>query len=242
MSSLPRIRAVALWLVAAVVLCSAARAEVINIEVTRFAGSLEIVNTFFLRADDPQAHFSLATLGVEEIAYPSTNPTGYWWDLEIKVTRATAQVGQDVMIAIDKDVINQTPDLWTDFHMTLGRGIGDGFAESDEFDFLYFKNDPPPVEKTGSFHNPPMTDEPVAPDNLWWFWDPPANPGQPPGALSVFWMGINVPDSLFGDDPTGDRTMATFTLRQHATIPEPSSLVLAGLGAGALFLLQRRRI
>lgn len=234
-----RLAALLLGVAAAV---SISRAEVTNIEIIDTAGNLEIANSFFLRADDPAAHFSLATLGVQELAFPSTNPGGYWWDLVIKVTRSTSQVGQDVMMAIDKDVRNQTPDLWTDFHMTLGQGAGAGFVESDEFDFLFFKDQPPPIEETGAFHNPPMMDDPSAADNLWWFWDPAnGNPGQPPGTVSDFWLGINVPDSLF-DSPTGDRTMAIFTLRQHATIPEPSSIALLALGGvGAVLTLARRR-
>ena len=135
-------------------------------------------------------HFNIATLDFDEDIGPQS-PGGTpmdpnqvaWWDVEIKVTRSTLDLSENkgVMISIDKDVTNSTNQHWTDFHMTIGRGVGAAFEESDEFDFLYFKTDPPPLNEVPitnppdpvmAFGNPPMLDEPVAPDNLWWFQDP----------------------------------------------------------------------
>ena len=222
-----------------------ARASVMNIEIINTDGRIE-ADSFFLPSSDPGAHFSLATLGIDETAGAQSGDE-LWWDVEVKVTVSTDMIGQDAMIAIDKDVLNNTPYLWTDFHMTLGQGLGANFQESDEFDGLFFKENPEPIEKTGFFSNPPERDEPGAPDNLWWFFDP-GNPdpnqasfGVAPGETPFFWLGINVPAGLFGGPAVGgDPTMAVFTLRQHASIPEPSAALLF-TSAGSLLVLRRRK-
>ena len=210
-----------------------------------------IANTEFIQFG---GHFDIATLdwdeiigpGAENLVLPSSGPNQVaWWDVVIKVTRSddAARDGRGVMISIDKDVTNNTTRHWSDFHMTLGRGTGAGFVESDEVDLLYFKNDPAPLNEKPvtpvpnpiqAFENPPMMDEPTAADNLWWFQGG-GLPGQAPGTTTDYWLAINVPGSLFGPG----QTMATFTLREHASIPEPATVGLLGLAG--LMLLPRRR-
>ena len=203
-------------------------------------------------------HFDIATLDWDETigpnagdnTMPSSGPNQVaWWDVVITVTRDPTN-NEGVMISIDKDVTNNTDRRWTDFHMTIGRGVGAGFVESNELDFLYFKTDPPPLNEVPvtpvpnpvmAFGNPPMLDEPAAPDNLWWFEDP-ANGkfGLGPGQTTDFWLAISVPDSAFPAPGQGDPTMTTITLREHASVPEPASLLLAVLGALAIPILRRR--
>ena len=197
-------------------------------------------------------HFSIPTIdfretigaGITDFPTPPSGPGQVaWWDVEIEVTRSTADVSENrgVMISIDKDVTNNTNFLWTDFHMTVGRGVGPDFEESDEFDHLYFKTDPAPVLEVpnnnfvDAFENPPEMDEPVAPDNLWWFAG--NKPGQAPGERTDYWLALNVPASAFsGADPT--RT--TITLREHASVPEPSGTMLLLAGAAFITIVGRR--
>ena len=242
-----------------------------NIEIVDVVpgSGIDVPNQEFIPA--PEGHFELATLNIEEVVSFQSEPANEeqvaWWDVEIKVTREEPDVG--VMIAIDKTVINEMDVRFSDFHMTVGTGTGDDFRESDELDFLFFKTDPEPLEETGRFRNPPGYDEPVAPDNLWWFEECPegdingdctvdfadfliladkfgtivppgtmgdidgngtvdftdflilaSNFGQtgglPPGDQAMFWLGVSVPHSMFGPE---DPSMATFTLREHASVP-----------------------
>ncbi len=223
-------------------------AAVTNIEVVRTAGRIE-ADSIFLDPNDPEAHFFLATLQVDE-AVGATDPNQLWWDLEVKVTVSSNMIGQDAMISIDKDVLNQTPYLWTDFHMALGRGIGEGiggFEESTESDGLFFKENPAPSEHTGFFKDSPTFDELPAPDRVNWFADPgnpdpnAVAPGVAPGQTPFFWLGVNVPADFFGSpEVNNDPTMAVFTLRQHATIPEPSTLLIVAVGL--LAVASRRRL
>ncbi len=219
--------------------------NVVDIEFLGVSGgesNVEVPAFNFFSVGSAGAHLNLATGHINEVVHnPATNK-GLWWDIDLKVTVSlndldtlTGQPQLPVMLAIDKDVLNQTRWRWTDFHMTLGmRGPDGSFMESDEFDFLFFKDTPPSINTSGHFDNPPMQDEPVAPDNLWWF----ANntPGVLPGELAKFWLGIQIPPSKF-DPGTG---MARFVLREHATVPEPATVaLLVSLGMG--LLATRRR-
>lgn len=228
---------------------------IVNIEDLRL-GDVQVPQADFLPAF--QGHFSIATLDFQELVGPGVLGSGVpapngpgqvaWWDVVVEVTRSTAAVasGQGVMISIDKDVTNNTPLRWTDFHMTVGRGVGPGFVESDEFDGLFFKTDPAPRLEvppgfTDAFENPPMLDEPGAPDNLWWF-NGTTKPGQGPGDRTDYWLAISVPGSFFPDPNSGlDPTRTRITLREHASIPEPSSalLTLAAWAAAARLLRGR---
>lgn len=203
-----------------------------------------------------QGHFSIATLdfretigaGVTQFPVPPSGPNQVaWWDVVVQVTRSTPDVaeGRGVMISIDKDVTNNTNFRWSDFHMTVGRGTGANFEESDEFDNLFFKTDPAPVLEVpdnrfvDAFENPPEQDEPFAPDNLWWFAGD--KKGQGPGERTDYWLALNVPASAFPDVNSGQNpTVTTITIRQHASIPEPSGAVLL-LACGALVAAARRR-
>ncbi len=221
--------------------------EVVGLELLRVSGNNVQAGLQFIPIGATGAHFFATGQINEDVRDPSQPGDGLWWDLDIKVTvspndidTATGLPREPVMLSIDKDVLNNTRFRWTDFHMTLGMRLADGsFMESDEFDFLFFKDDPPPLEETGAFLNPPMKDEPVAPDNLWWFDRDPftgaMSPGLPPGGLAKFWLGIQVPPNKFVDG------MATFVLREHASIPEPATLALLASSGIALLLRQRRK-
>lgn len=196
-----------------------------------------------------QGHFGLDTLSVQEIVPEYTQiptrglrPAAHWADLWITVYRTTGSDGS-TMIAVDKDVFNETFTHWTDFHMELGVGLGSAFQP---YDGLEFKTDPAPIEQAGAFPNPPMS---MSPHDLWWLADGqypgvPGIPGGPDASLGSsarFWLGINIPNALFDSGSVGDGfdgEWAMITLRQHWT-PTPGAagvLALAGITT-----LRRRR-
>jgi hypothetical protein len=211
-----------------------------NIEFLRVSGgenNVDVANFNFFPVGSSGAHLDLATGKIEEEIGDPTTTNGLWWDVDFKVTvspndidTSTGLPRQPVMLAIDKDVRNFTRWHWTDFHMTLGMRTATGFMESDEFDFLYFKDEPPSKETTGFFDDPPMKDEPVAPDSLWWM----GGNGVKPGEVAVFWLGIQIPPDKFVDG------MAQFVLREHASIPEPATIYLLVSSSFALLFRRRR--
>ena len=117
-----------------------ANAQISNIEVINVEGDAVVVGNFI-----GNAHLDLPTLQlIEDVTGPPGGATGNeiaWWDVEIRVTQSPT-APSDGMISIDKDVLNLTDRHWTDFHISIGTGVGAGFVVSDEFDFLHFKNNP----------------------------------------------------------------------------------------------------
>ena len=134
-----------------------------------------------------------------------------------------------------KEILNETDAAWLDFHLMIGTGTADQFVVSSDSDQLWFygTNDggTVPQETTGQFQNPPDEDDASAPDTLGWYGS------QPIGATSRFVVGIRAPDDIDGVDDG----QAVFTVRQLATVPEPATLSLVGLGALALLRRRRRR-
>ncbi len=79
----------------------------------------------FIPANNPNAHVLPTMVLPETVPDPTQPGTGSevaWWDVLIKVFATPGTPNEDVMISIDKDVLNRTRKHWTDFHMELGRG------------------------------------------------------------------------------------------------------------------------
>jgi hypothetical protein len=201
-----------------VVLCAvhapSSNGAITNIDISGSLGPVEASSSFIPTADS-SAHFSLATLTINESVLGNRGA----WDLQIDVTRTPPEAGlRDEVISIDKNVSNLTDLRWEAFHMTLGFGMGSEFVESGEAEFLFFNDSPPPAEETSAFQNPPVKDEDVRADTLWWF----GPPGLEAEGTARFWLAMTVPDELFDDNNT-----ATFTLREQAMIvPEASSVIV----------------
>lgn len=207
----------------------------------------EIAFQRFIPGGDPAAHFFLPTGVVGENVFGGGSSNGMngiaWWDIIVAVQRDTTMEGEDAIISIDKVPLNLTGIPWYDFHMTLGQATGRFFTESSADDGLFFQHDPTPVEGRNLMDNNPSNDihnyttfsfdrqAPQEADNLWW-----AGGNQLPGTSSDFWVSINIPDNMF--NPSG---FATFTIRQHATIPEPTALALLAIGLAGLGFTKRRR-
>ncbi len=194
----------------------AAHASVLDIQVVTWEGDVLAGADIFVPA---------AKMTTDEFAQKGTPSGGgvSWWDIEIQVTRSTdAPTSED--IELEMDVFNQTGIHWDDFHITLGTGTGATFTESDELDQLFFTNAPPPATIFDMFPDPPMTDEVLDPDSLWWA----GLPGIDSPGNEIFEVGVHVPVGFF------ENSVALFTVRKHATAPEPSALVLLSLGLAGL--------
>ena len=156
------------------------------------------------------------------------------WDLQISVTRTSPGQGlvQDEQITIEKHVSNLTGVQWDIFRVMLGTGLGAGFIESDEAEFLFFNADPSPNEETAAFQDPPTADDAVRADSLSWF----GPPGLPANGEARFRLSVTVPHEMFANNA------ASFTLRERASnvIPEPSSIAVWGLIITSMLGWRRR--
>jgi hypothetical protein len=156
------------------------------------------------------------------------------FDIDIIVTGIAP--GGSTTITLTESVLNNTGLTWLDYHFTLGReGFGEqAFGESTATDNLFFisNGDQGPLNMGGSFVNPPMFDRPNFPDRLSWF----AGNGLAPNTTTTFSVTINVPD---GQDADGS---ARFTLRQQASVPEPTTLLLLSTGLAGVAIKTRKRL
>lgn len=167
-------------------------------------GNWVITGQEFIPSDDPDAHFSLPTIAIDEVA-TDTGP----FDLEVTVDFSSTCC--DAVIAIDKNVLNDSGVDWTDFHWQLGYGLGANFEPSTSSDGLDFATDPEPLDESGAF-----SDVEVETDDLWLFG------ALPEGETTTIWASLRVPREL-----ADANNMVTFTIRQHASfVPEPTSCLL----------------
>ena len=187
----------------------------VSINSTGTNGPWNVREFLFVPGTDINAHFSMDTGVARETA-----SGGLVFDLEIKVSDIK---NGSADIAIDKDVENKTGIKWTDFHVDLGTGLGDNFVKSIGGDGLSFSTTPAPRDELGLLTNAKMTEDTV---------DFTGGSGIESGQRTAFWLGLVI------TDPDGDG-MTTFTIRQRATIPEPSTLLL--FSAGLLCILRTGR-
>jgi hypothetical protein len=160
------------------------------------------------------------------------------FDIDILVTNIPLM--GNTSITLNERVFNNTNMTWLDYHFTLGTG-GFGlqdFAESTGQN-LGFRIDGAnaPVNNGGNFINPPVLGPPFSlflPVNLSWF----AGNGVAPGTFTSFSVTIRVFDLL---DGAADGS-ARFTLRQHATVPEPTTMFLLGTGLAGVVIKTRKRL
>ena len=187
-------------------------------------------NSWNLTAPQINTPITSGMLNIHKTAVPKGNLGPFDMDISVNFAGGPGS-GGTVMIPVNEDVLNLTGLHWDDYHIELGTGgFGKPFVRSDEDDQLFFKDDPAP-KNTDHFKNPPMKDDLVDPDALWWF----GGKGVDSGQTTNFMYTINV------SDKDGDG-VERFTLRQRASVPEPASILsLLALGTiGAASALKRK--
>lgn len=167
-------------------------------QIGNFSGSWSIDKENFIPKTDPNAHFGFDTLDIEETV-KDLSP----FDIEITVQM---DEGGGTTLAIDKKITNDTRIAFSDFHMTLGTGIGDDFMPINDpvSGGMGFLLDPFPQEETGKFE--------LVPNEFQTGLD--AFGSLPDGEMALFWMAMQIQDSADGENDG----MATFTMRQVPTI------------------------
>ncbi len=129
-------------------------------------------------------------------------------------------------------LINNTGETWTGFHFELGFGLGSGFVRSGPADFLDF--DTPDLDPAATASV--FTQLSHQADTVDW-----TGGTVPSIGVAAFSLAIDVPDNLTNFHPGG---LNRFTLRQVpiTAVPEPGSLLLAGIGAICLLVRQPRKL
>lgn len=145
---------------------------------------------------------------------------------DIEVAIPVMAVGGSFRLNIEKRVLNATDFDVTRFLIQIGKGVGSGFTLSDEFDQLYIDDAPAPNDASGFLPNI-TKDEAFDPDEVAFHGGTLFQ-----GDISRFLFSVEIPDNIDGINDG----MATFTLRQLASIPTPHAfagglLLLAGLAA-----------
>ena len=183
---------------------------------------------------DLTSNISGNTITLNKTAKPFNN-LGFF-DTEISVVFADSDP-DNITLNFIENVTNNTGLHWTDYHIELGFGGIDGvapftpFKQSDELDRLFFLDNPAPVNSS-DFVNPPQKDDLTQADSIWWLTGKDGQnnifDGVSNGASTNFTFSVNV-----------NRNASVFTLRQRASVPEPTSiislLVLGGIGVASIF-------
>lgn len=138
-------------------------------------------------------------------------------------------------LAFDIQMQNDSPQIWKDFHLSLGHAMGDEHLSSCECDTTFILSDPVPGDVAAFFYLNPSNpyDEPDGPDLVNFL-----GTLAPGGGTAHFTFAVRVADAFDGVPGDGN---TRFTLRVTPSVPEPSSLVLLTLAAGLVGLARPRR-
>jgi hypothetical protein len=135
---------------------------------------------------------------------------------------------------ISESVTNNTKAAWTNFEIELGFGTGAGFKLTPAGNTA-----PPFFDGVAANPGPTPTSDTFkkllsAANELEW-----KTGNVPIGDTVLFTFEIAVPDTTLKGKPVPNFTLHQFPTTNAA--PEPSTLMLFGVGMGALFIYSRRR-